>query len=148
MPASVAILHHSGYGNLGDDASVLAIIRNIKQRWPGAEIAAFTLNPEATTKAYGVPCHSLTRYTRTMGRTSDNAIVSANTKYRLAGWLGTTRMPLVRIPRSGLFYENCHSWQPHAIFSSGSSSSLLVGAVNLQKEAAGGVSHTHFSRGV
>jgi polysaccharide pyruvyl transferase WcaK-like protein len=102
MPGNVAILHHSGCGNLGDDASVLTIIRTVKQRWPEADIAAVTMNPEATTKTYGVPCYPLKRYTKTMGNTPNGVKESRTPKYRLARWLGTTRIPLVRIPRSAL----------------------------------------------
>ena len=47
-PAKIAILHHTGGGNLGDDAIMDVVIHNIRSRWPDAEIAAFSMNPGDT----------------------------------------------------------------------------------------------------
>jgi polysaccharide pyruvyl transferase WcaK-like protein len=102
VPRNVAILHHSGGGNLGDDASVIAIVRNVKARWPHAGIAAFTMNPNATAEVYGVPCYPLKRYTSTIGQTPSIVEVSGTAKCRFVRWLGTAKTPLVRIPRSAL----------------------------------------------
>jgi polysaccharide pyruvyl transferase WcaK-like protein len=102
MPGNVAILHHSNGSNLGDDASVLAIVRNVKQRWPDADVAAFTMNPDGTAKVYGVPCYPLKRYTWTMSQTSTDVEASGTTRYRFARWLNTARTPLLRMLRSAL----------------------------------------------
>jgi hypothetical protein len=51
----VGLLHHVGGGNLGDDATLDA--DNTKRRWPNAEIAAFSMNPDDTKTRHGItPC--------------------------------------------------------------------------------------------
>lgn len=50
----IALLNHIGGGNLGDDATVDAVIQNIRARWPQAEICAITMNPADTEKRHGV----------------------------------------------------------------------------------------------
>lgn len=55
----IALLNHSGGGNLGDDATILAVLQNIRLRWPSAEIHAFTMNPEDSASRHGIPCHAL-----------------------------------------------------------------------------------------
>ena len=56
-----ALLAHSGKGNLGDEATMAAAIRNISLRQPGAEIEAFTLNPEDTRERHQVRAHPIRR---------------------------------------------------------------------------------------
>src|SRR5215472_13748192 len=45
VPARIALLHHTGGGNLGDDAIVECIIDNIRRRWPAATVAVISMNP-------------------------------------------------------------------------------------------------------
>ena len=49
----IGLLNHVGGGNLGDDATLDAVAGNIKQRWPYAEILAFSMNPEDTESRHG-----------------------------------------------------------------------------------------------
>ena len=60
----IGLLHHAGGGNLGDDASIDAVLSNIRSRWSGAEIFAFTMNPVDTQKRHGdfLPLQSGNRY--------------------------------------------------------------------------------------
>jgi polysaccharide pyruvyl transferase WcaK-like protein len=44
----IALLHHVGGGNLGDDATLDTVIQNIKHRRPNAAIKAFAANPDDT----------------------------------------------------------------------------------------------------
>jgi polysaccharide pyruvyl transferase WcaK-like protein len=53
----IALLNHIGGGNLGDDATVDAVIQNIRTRWPQAEICAITMNPADTEKRHGVAAY-------------------------------------------------------------------------------------------
>lgn len=51
----VALLHHAGGGNLGDDAIIDAVIHNVRSRCSTAQIAVFSMNPEDTRTRHGVP---------------------------------------------------------------------------------------------
>jgi len=55
----IALLHHVGSGNLGDDATLDTVIQNIKRRRPNAVIAAFTANPDDTKKRHQIPCYPI-----------------------------------------------------------------------------------------
>ena len=57
----IALLEHVGYGNLGDDATVAAVLHNIKLRWPQARITGITLNPTDTEKKHGIPSYAIRR---------------------------------------------------------------------------------------
>jgi polysaccharide pyruvyl transferase WcaK-like protein len=58
-PERIGLLHHLGGGNLGDDASLNAVLDNIRTRWPHAEIFGFTMNPDYTTAKHGIPCYPI-----------------------------------------------------------------------------------------
>lgn len=55
----VAILHHAGGGNLGDDAIIEAVISNIQRRWPGVKIIIFSMNPDDSTRRHGVRAYPI-----------------------------------------------------------------------------------------
>jgi len=57
----VGLLNHVGGGNLGDDATLEAVARNIKRRWPNAEIVAFSMNPDDTETRHGIVSHPIQR---------------------------------------------------------------------------------------
>ena len=57
----IGLLHHLGGGNLGDDASLDAVIGNIKSRWPNAMLCAFTMNPGDTQARHGIPAYQIRR---------------------------------------------------------------------------------------
>ena len=59
----IGLLDHVGTGNLGDDATLTAVIQNIKTRWPHAQIAAFSINPADTEKRHGVRSYAVRRTT-------------------------------------------------------------------------------------
>lgn len=96
----VALLHHTGGGNLGDDASLDVVISNIQRRWPRAAITVFSMNPDDTAKKHGVPSHPIRRYEWGIGYKSDSSITSAPNKYRFIRWLQTTSNLTIRIPRA------------------------------------------------
>jgi len=58
----IALLHHAGGGNLGDDATLEVVIRNIRVRWANAEISALTMNTGDTAARHGIPCYPMRRY--------------------------------------------------------------------------------------
>src|SRR5215510_11466106 len=50
----IGLLDHLGGGNLGDDATLDAVMQNIKSRWPQAEIFGFSMNPSDTESRHGI----------------------------------------------------------------------------------------------
>ena len=58
---NIALLHHVGGGNLGDDATLDTVVENIKRRRPGAVIAAFTANPDDTSRRHRLLCYPIRR---------------------------------------------------------------------------------------
>src|SRR5947207_13165598 len=63
----VAILGHIGKGNLGDEASMAALIQNIRRRHPAAAIWGFTLNPADTQARHQIPAFPIRRLTHAGG---------------------------------------------------------------------------------
>ncbi len=64
----VGLLHHCGGGNLGDDATMEAVIKNIKSRWPDATIYGFTMNPADTQSRHGIQSYAIRSQTWTFGQ--------------------------------------------------------------------------------
>ncbi len=56
-----AVFAHIGKGNLGDEATMAAVIQNVRLRHPGAEIRAFTLNPVDTQERHKIPAFPIRR---------------------------------------------------------------------------------------
>ena len=86
----IGLLHHMGGGNLGDDASLGAVMQNIKTRWPDAKIVGFSMNPEDTLTRHGIRCYPIRALTWRFGNKSSDGrktfkekVKSAVSKYRL-----------------------------------------------------------------
>jgi polysaccharide pyruvyl transferase WcaK-like protein len=93
----IGLMGPYGYGNLGDDAFLGAMIQNVRARHPETELLGFALDPVDTARRHGITCHPLSRMTwqeadsggnpfqRSMRklRTSDNAL--ARRVERVAG---------------------------------------------------------------
>jgi len=95
--AKIALLHHTGGGNLGDDATMKVVIRNIRQRWPNADITAFSMNPDDTGKKHGVPSLPIRRHTWDIGYRPAQVEPNQVKRNRLATWLGTLN-PGIHLP--------------------------------------------------
>ena len=63
----IGLLHHMGGGNLGDDASLAAVMQNIKTRWPDAEFVGFSMNPGDTLKRHGIVTYPIRAQTWGLG---------------------------------------------------------------------------------
>ena len=61
QPKSIGVFGHVGNLNLGDEALIAAVIQNIKQRYPDAQIYGFTLNPEDTQERHKIPAFAIRR---------------------------------------------------------------------------------------
>jgi polysaccharide pyruvyl transferase WcaK-like protein len=57
----IGILDHMGYGNLGDAATQDVVLLNIRRRIPGAEIIAFSYDPEDTYRHHQIRAYPLLR---------------------------------------------------------------------------------------
>jgi polysaccharide pyruvyl transferase WcaK-like protein len=57
----IGILHHAGGSNLGDEASISAVIQNITRRWPGAALSGISMNPEDTRSRHKIPAYPMRR---------------------------------------------------------------------------------------
>jgi polysaccharide pyruvyl transferase WcaK-like protein len=99
-PTKIALLHHTGGGNLGDQASVDAVIGNIRRRWPGSVIALLSMNPGETARIHGVPSYPLRTHTWELGYTSAAQKSNRASKFYFMRWLQTTRTPVLRLPRA------------------------------------------------
>jgi polysaccharide pyruvyl transferase WcaK-like protein len=98
-PRKIAILHHTGGGNLGDDAEIASVIDNIRSRWPNTEIAAFSMNPEDTAKRHGVTSYPIRRHIWPLGyQRTPAAQVEGRTRFLQR--IQTTKNPAIRLPRA------------------------------------------------
>ncbi len=61
LVTKIGLLHHVGGGNLGDDATLQSVASSIKRRLPGAEITAFSMNPDDTQTRHGIKSHPIRR---------------------------------------------------------------------------------------
>jgi len=100
----IALLHHTGCGNLGDDAIIDVVVSNIRQRCDDAEISVFSMNPDDTARRHGVPSLPIRRYQ--WEATLEPAKIESETHshHTLKNWFQSTRKPIVRLPR-GLIGE-------------------------------------------
>jgi len=82
MIKKVGLLNHIGWGNLGDDGTEVAVMQNIKKRWPDAEISLFSMNPPDTRSRHGVAAYPIrTEFWQRSERQGDNtAAVGASVK--------------------------------------------------------------------
>jgi polysaccharide pyruvyl transferase WcaK-like protein len=62
-PKKIALLHHTGCGNLGDDAIIDAVVAGIRRRWDNSQFAVFSMNPDDTLRRHGIPSLPIRRYT-------------------------------------------------------------------------------------
>lgn len=58
----IGILGHYGNDNLGDEAIIQAVIENLRQKVPAAQITCFSVNPANTSRRHGVPAHAVSRH--------------------------------------------------------------------------------------
>jgi polysaccharide pyruvyl transferase WcaK-like protein len=48
-----------GFGNLGDDATQVAVMQNIRKRWPHVELVLFSMNPADSRTRHGLPAYPI-----------------------------------------------------------------------------------------
>lgn len=60
----IAVFGHFGRGNLGDEATLATVLRNVRKRTPKADVFALTANPEDTEVRHGVRAFPIRRTIR------------------------------------------------------------------------------------
>ncbi len=55
----IGLVDHIGFGNLGDDATQVAVMKHIRNRWPNAEIVLFSMNPADSRFRHGVAAYPI-----------------------------------------------------------------------------------------
>ena len=80
----IALVNHMGLGNLGDDATQDAVMQNIRNRWPNAEIILFSMNPADTRSRHGVPSYPIRTEFWKRGESRVNGSPTARAKVKNA----------------------------------------------------------------
>lgn len=57
----IGVLGHYGHSNMGDEAIIEAVIRNLRKRCPTIQVSGFSINPEDTARRYGIPAYPIRR---------------------------------------------------------------------------------------
>src|SRR5207302_2614089 len=73
----LGIFGHVGTKNLGDEAIITAVIQQVRERYPDAELIAFTGNPEDTQKRHGLRSFPIRRWKHV----GDSSGVSSRSKF-------------------------------------------------------------------
>jgi polysaccharide pyruvyl transferase WcaK-like protein len=111
----VALLHHTGCGNLGDDAIIDVVIENIRQRWADAEIAVFSMNPLDTAEKHGITTFAIRRYTWNLRPKA--AVPNRSAQPKFAGAIRRAARKMARVPVA-LFSELAFLWKAYRKISS------------------------------
>ncbi len=90
--ATIAVFGHFGRQNLGDEATIQAVVENIRLRIPKARIVGLSLDPTDTAQRHGIPAHPIRRLTGTRSAPSTNSVVKTASAAK--------RVPNVAQPRS------------------------------------------------
>ena len=83
----IGLLDHLGFGNLGDDATLDAMMQNLKSRWPHAEFIALTMNPVDTRNRHGVPAYAIRRVWKMTMDAQQSAPRNAGFKAKFKRWV-------------------------------------------------------------
>src|SRR5437764_12669732 len=84
---TIGLMGPFGYGNLGDAASVEAMILNIRARLPNARIYGFSLNPADIERRHGIPGFPVSRMS------GPEAADGCRPLLRFANWLNNQPNP-------------------------------------------------------
>jgi polysaccharide pyruvyl transferase WcaK-like protein len=96
----IALLHHTGCGNLGDDAIIDVVVNNIRQRCVDAEITVFSMNPDDTLRRHGIPSLPIRTYQWEATLEPEQIEPKVLDHHKLRNWLRNRRNPVIRLPRA------------------------------------------------
>jgi polysaccharide pyruvyl transferase WcaK-like protein len=92
---TVGLLDHLGHGNLGDDATLEAVMQNIRRRSPDATLIGFSLNPYDTEQRHGIPSYAIRRDSKSPPSSNSPVSSHAPLKARLKRLLTRCRLVLM-----------------------------------------------------
>jgi polysaccharide pyruvyl transferase WcaK-like protein len=95
-PNRIALLHHIGCGNLGDDGVVDIVVRAIRERRENAEIIILTMNPEDSAQRHGIRCYPMRRYQWDISTITAQGRLASSKRGRFPNWIRNTLNPLLR----------------------------------------------------
>ena len=87
MPAispRIGLLHHVSGANLGDGATIDAVVQNVRSRWPDAVIVGLSMNPEDTARRHGIRSYPIRQKTWAFGIPIREEKPGARAKIKLA----------------------------------------------------------------
>lgn len=90
----IGLLDHLGHGNLGDDATLDAVVSNIRSRWPQASLIALTLNPSDTEERHGIPSYAIRRDSKSRSNAAQSKPAEGVLKTRIKSALSGHRFVL------------------------------------------------------
>lgn len=93
---SVAIFGYFGAGNLGDEAVVDVLIRQLRSRYPGVAITGICLDPEDVRQHHGIDAVPLRRLPRSGHASSENVPLFTKVARRLSVIMPSELLFLVR----------------------------------------------------
>jgi len=67
----IGVFGHYGHHNMGDEAIIEAVIRNLQHRRPSWKIVGLSMNPEDTARRYGIPAYAIRQRKPTTGNSVD-----------------------------------------------------------------------------
>jgi len=92
---TIGLLDHLGHGNLGDDATLTAVLSNIRSRCPDAEFVALCLNPFDTLHRHGITSYAIRRDSKIPPPPATSAAGSE----QVSGTKGRLKARLAKYPR-------------------------------------------------
>jgi len=101
----VAIFGHFGRGNLGDEATLAAVLLNVRRRQPDSEICAFTMNPadtESRHKIQAFPIRRLVQPDRPVESYLEDSLGNQASECRRTGIAARLKQWLMAIPVLGM----------------------------------------------
>src|SRR6266496_6327719 len=98
----IALLHHIGCGNLGDDAVVDAVMGKIRQRWENVEFTIISMNRYDSAVRHGVPCYPIRWFQWNFGPKSLALDRTQANQHRFKSWLKNSSNPVIRRPKAVL----------------------------------------------
>jgi hypothetical protein len=98
---TIGLLDHLGHGNLGDDATLDAVMHNIKSRWSNAKLVGLSLNPYDTEQRHGIQSYAIRRDSKTPPSRDvpESSTASASLKQRLKSLLSRC-LPILLVLRT------------------------------------------------
>ena len=131
----IGIFGHCGNTNLGDEATIAAVIQNVRKRAPNAVLLGFTLNPEGTEKQHGIPSFPIRRRSTPNGASQqyETFLASTGEPGHRGAFLRTLKYCLNLMPPVYRYVQSMRNTMPSFLRSWQEPSFLMECYKNLQR---------------